>query len=67
MKRYKVTVEETVVETFDFELPVDVDVYEYVRKHYYDCDIVLEPGECQFRQMRIHNLDDDSTTDWKPF
>ena len=32
-----------------------------------NCNIVLEPGECQFKQMQIHNLDDDSWTEWKEF
>ena len=27
----------------------------------------IPPGECQFRQMEIHNLDDDSWTEWKEF
>ena len=67
MKRYEVNIEETVVETFSFELPDDVDIYDYVQENYYNCNIVLEPGECQFRQMQIHNLDDDSWTEWKEF
>lgn len=65
MKRYEVNIEETVVETFSFELPDDVDIYDYVQENYYNCNIVLEPGECQFKQMQIQNLDDDSWTEWK--
>ena len=67
MKRYEVNIEETVVETFSFELPDDVDIYDYVQENYYNCNIVLEPGECQFKQMQIHNLDDNSWTEWKEF
>lgn len=67
MKRYEVNIEETVVETFSFEIPDDVDIYDYVQENYYNCNIVLEPGECQFKQMQIHNLDDDSWTEWKEF
>lgn len=44
-----------------------MDIYDYVQENYYNCNIVLEPGECQFRQMEIHNLDDDSWTEWKEF
>ena len=65
MKRYEVNIEETVVETFSFEIPDDVDIYDYVRNNYYNGNIVLEPGECQFRQMRIHNLAEDSYSEWQ--
>lgn len=67
MKHYDVNIEETVVEKFSFELPDDVDIYDYVRENYYKCNIVLEPGECQFRQMKIHDLDNDSYTEWTEF
>lgn len=40
MKRYEVNIEETVVETFSFELPDDVDIYDYVQENYYNCNIV---------------------------
>lgn len=67
MKRYEVNIEETVVETFSFEILDDVDIYDYVQENYYNCNIVLEPCECQFKQMQIHNLDDNSWTEWKEF
>ena len=67
MKRYEVTIEETVDETFSFEVPDNVDIYEYVRENYYNGKIVLEPGECQFRQMEIHDLSDNSRIDWEEF
>ena len=67
MKKYEVTIEETCAETFEFEVPENVDIYEYVREKYYKCNIVLEPGECQFRQMKIHNLDNGSYTEWTEF
>ena len=67
MKKYEVIVEETVSETFQFELPDDIDIYDYVQEYYYKGKIVLEPGECQFRQMEIHNLEDNTWTEWKEF
>ena len=67
MKRYEVIIEETVDGTFTFEVPDNVDIYEYVRENYYNGKIVLEPRECQFRQMEIHDLSDNSWTDWKEF
>ena len=45
MKRYEVTIEETVDETFSFEIPDDVDIYEYVRENYCNEKVVLEPRE----------------------
>lgn len=67
MKRYEVHIEETVVEKFLFEVPNDVDIYDYVQNNYYKGNIVLEPGECQFRQMSIHDLSDNFWTEWKEF
>ncbi len=67
MKRYDVSIEETVAGTFSFEVPDDVDIYDYVRENYHKGNIVLESGECQFRQMQIHDLDDDSYSEWKEF
>lgn len=60
-------IEETVVETFSFELPEDVDIWNFVRTNYYGERIILESGECQFRQMKVHDLTDNSWTDWKEF
>ena len=67
MKKYEVTIEETCTETFEFELPDEVDIYDYVRENYYKSNIVLESKECQFRQMEIHYLDDDSFSEWIEF
>jgi len=67
MKKYEVVIEETCVKTFGFEVPDDVDIYDYVRENYYNGKIVLEPGECQLRQMEIHDLFDNSWIDWQEF
>ena len=67
MKRYEVTIEETFDETFSFEIPDNADIYEYVRENYYNGKIVLESGECQLRQMEIHDLSDNSWVDWQEF
>ena len=67
MKKYEVAIEETCVETFKFEVPDDVDIYDYVKEKYYKSDIVLEPGECQSKQMRIYDLDTNSYTEWTEF
>ena len=67
MKHYDVSIEETVVETFSFELPDDIDIYDYVLENYYKGEIILESGDCQFRQMEIHDLSDNSWIDWQEF
>lgn len=67
MKRYEVTIEETFDKTFSFEVPDNVDIYEYVRENYYNGKIVLKPVKCQFRQMEIHDLSDNSWIDWQEF
>lgn len=67
MKRYEVIIEETVNETFCFEIPDNVDIFEYVRQEYYRNNIVLSSGECCFRQMLIHSSDDNLDTDWMEF
>ncbi len=65
--KIKVGIEETVVEEFDIDVPDDVDPSEYIAEQYYAGKIVLESGKCQFRQMEIHNLEDDTWTEWKEF
>lgn len=65
--KIKVAIEETVVEEFAVDVPDGIDPYDYVRDEYYKCNLVLAPGECQFRQMQIHFLDDNSYTEWKEF
>lgn len=65
--KIKVNIEETVVEEFEVDVPKGIDPYDYISKQYYAGKIVLEPGECQFRQMEIHNLENDTWTEWQEF
>lgn len=65
--KIEVTIEETVVEKFLVEVPDGIEPYDYVVKQYGEGIIVLEPGECQFKQMEIHNLEDNTWTEWKEF
>ena len=65
--KINVTIEETVVQEFDVDVPDKIDPYDYIAEQYYLGKIVLELKECQFRQMEIHNLEDDSWTEWKEF
>ena len=65
--KLEVNIEETVVGKFELDIPEGVEPYDFIRDEYYKGKIVLEPGECQFRQMEIHDLTDDSWTEWIEF
>lgn len=65
--KVKVNIEESIVEEFEVEVPDNVDPYDYIAELYYSDKIVLNSGECQHKQMEIHNLEDDSWTEWKEF
>lgn len=65
--KVKVNIEESIVEEFEVEVPDNVDPYDYIAELYYSGKIVLNYGECQHKQMEIHNLEDDSWTEWKEF
>lgn len=67
MKNYEVTIEETVCGTFSVEAPDDVDIFEYVKKNYYDGKMVTEAGECQFRKMEIRDSFGAILRDWQNF
>ena len=65
--KIKVTIEETVVEEFDVGVPSEIEPYDFISEQYYAGKIVLESGECQHRQMKIHNLSEDSYSEWLVF
>ena len=65
--KIEVNIEETVVGKFELDISEGVEPYDFIRDEYYKGKIVLEPGECQFRQMEIHDLTDDSWTEWIEF
>ncbi len=65
--KIKVNIEETVVQGFDVDIPDSIDPYDYIAEEYYKGNIVLESGECQFRQMEIHFREDDTWTEWTEF
>jgi hypothetical protein len=65
--KIEVSIEEMVVEKFELDIPEGVEPYDFIRDEYYKDKIVLKPGECQFKQMEIHDLTDDSWTEWIEF
>ncbi len=67
----KVTIEETVSETFEIEVPDSDDgigdAVEIGIQKYKTGEIVLEPGEVQFRQISAEAIDGSMSTEWKEF
>lgn len=69
--KVKVTIEETVVETFEIEVPYDEDglgnATEIGIEKYKNGELVLEPGELQFKQIMAESVDGSFATDWTEF
>ena len=65
--KVKVNIEELVVKEFEIEIPEDCKSYDFIAEEYYKGNIILDPGECQYRQMLIHFLEDDMRTEWREF
>ena len=62
--KYTITIEETVAKDFDIEADSAEEAYETAEQKYKDGEFVLDPGECQFRQMAITNPSEEST-EWR--
>lgn len=67
MKKYKVLIEERLFDIFEVEVPDNVDIFNYVEDEYYKCKIVLEPGECFFRRMKVLNYSGKKESKWREF
>ena len=67
MKKFEVTIEETVSQTFTVEAESKEEAYHIAEKNYYNCDFVLEPGECTFRKMSIPDEISGDLTEWREF
>lgn len=62
--KYTITIEETCIKDFDIEANSAEEAYETAEQKYKDGEFVLDPGECQFRQMVITNPSEEST-EWR--
>ena len=69
--KVKVTIEETVVETFEIDVPYAEDglgdATEIGIEKYKNGELVLEPGEVQSRQIMAETLDGSFSTNWIGF
>lgn len=65
--KYKVTIEEFLSQDLILDVPEGKDVCQYVSEQYYKNKIVLEHGECYYRQMLVHNNECDHSGEWIEF
>lgn len=64
--KYTIMIEETVTKDFEVEANSAEDAYETAEQKYKDGEGVLDPGECQFRQIAI-TAPNDEATEWREF
>ena len=62
--KYTITIEETMAKDFEVEANSTDEAYEMAEQKYKSGEFVLDPGECQFRQMTITNPSEEST-EWR--
>lgn len=64
--KYTITIEETVAKDLEIEANSANEAYETAEQKYKSSEFVLDPGECQFRQIAIAAPNDEAT-EWKEF
>ena len=64
--KYIVTIEETNVKGFTVEANSAKGAYEIAKTKYKSGELVLDPGECQFRQIAITGPNENDA-DWQKF
>ena len=64
MKKFIIAIEETVVQEFEVMAEDSIEALEIAEQKYRKGELVLEPGEVQFRQMASVG---DEPTEWREF
>ena len=64
--KYTITIEETVAKDFEVEAESAEEVYKIAEHKYKSGEFVLDPGECQFKQIAI-TAPSNRTTEWREF
>lgn len=64
--KYIITIEETIAKDFKVEANSADEAYETAERKYKSGEFVLDPGECQFRQIAI-TAPSDEATEWREF
>ena len=67
MKIFKITIEETVSETFDIEAETMEEAMEIAEENYNNGDLVLEPGNLVAKQMMAEDEENNEATEWIEF
>lgn len=64
--KYTITIEEAVAKDFEVEANDAEEAYETAERKYKSGKFVLDPGECQFKQIAITSPSNEST-EWTEF
>lgn len=64
--KYTITIEETVAKDFEIEADGADEAYETAEQKYKNDEFVLNPGDCQFKQIATTNPSNEST-EWREF
>ena len=64
--KYTITIEETVAKDFEVEANDAEEAYKIAEQKYKSGEFVLDPGECQFKQIAI-TAPSNEATEWKQF
>lgn len=67
MKTFKITIEETVSETFDIEAETMEEAMEIAEEQYDEGSLVLEPGNLVAKQMMAEDEESGESTEWTEF
>lgn len=64
--KYTITIEETIAKDFEVETNDAEEAYEIAGQKYNSGEFVLDPGECQFKQIAITTPSNEAT-EWQEF
>ena len=65
--KFEITIEETVSETFVVFADSEEDAVNIATKKYNFGEFVLQPGSLVAKQMSVHDVDNDTYTEWFEF